>query len=154
VQASYNAIKEPRRPTMHAADRRIEAIFRFGAGRNAFQFVSVRLAPAADAGRWAASTRIASSPGMQLSLLREHTCCAYQQSSRLRVQASRPEKQSNRLRVHAFGTEKQSNRLRVHTFDTEKQSRRLSRTGVQYHPSWRPPRITRHGDHPVSPVVP
>jgi hypothetical protein len=39
---------------MHAADRRIGAIFRFGVSQSAFPLGSLLLAPAANARRWAA----------------------------------------------------------------------------------------------------
>jgi hypothetical protein len=54
---------------------------------------------AADAGRWAASTRIASAFWTQLGLLQEHRFCANQPSIPLREHASRTYQQSTWLRV-------------------------------------------------------
>jgi hypothetical protein len=101
------------------------AIFRFGASVSAFPFGNLALAPAADAGRWAASTRFACSFRTQLSLLREHTYCAETQVKSLQVCASCAENQSNRLRIHASRTEKQSRRLRAVAFCAYQHSKRL-----------------------------
>jgi hypothetical protein len=100
-------------------------IFHAGGNRSAFPLGNVALAPAADAGRWAASTRNASSFGMPLSLLREHTFCASQQPKQLRAVAPYAEKRSKRLRAVTSCAEKQSKPLREAASCVEKQSKRF-----------------------------